>query len=221
MFPVRHGCRSSSISMEKTKNKKQKKSTPNTDRGFTLLETLVWITVFLYVMIAIMSSVMSFYRTNSYAVEQSSAVTSGQKGVEEMIRVIREAAYASDGAYPIIALDPNQISFYADIDSDPFIEEVRYFIQTGSLMRGVVEPTGDPAAYTGSETVSIVSDNIRNVEKGVSMFQFYDKDGVLMADLTKVVDVRFVEATLIVNVNPNRLPNQFTLRSTAALRNLK
>jgi Tfp pilus assembly protein PilV len=191
------------------------------EKGMTIIEAMVWVSITSMILLAITQSVQYFYRSNSYAVEQASAVSSGQRGVSEMVRVIREAAYASDGAYPIVSMATSSFIFYADIDSDPFIERVRYFLSGGVLRRGIIDPAGDPPVYTGAEVVSTVSDNIRNVEKATDLFKYYDKNGVLMTDLTRIGEVRFIQATMIVNVNPNRLPNQFTLQSSAAMRNLK
>jgi len=191
------------------------------NRGMTLIEASVWVAITLSAMLAITTSVQYFYRTNSYTVEQAAAITSAQRGIEDMIKTIREAAYASDGAYPIIALATSSISFYADIDDDPFIERLRFFTQGGALYRGLIDPSGDPPVYTNPETISQVSEFVRNDAQGVNMFRYYDLNGALMTDLTDITELRFVEATVIVNINPNRMPNQFTLRSTAALRNLR
>jgi hypothetical protein len=187
----------------------------------TLLETVVWIAIATMAMLAITNSVLYFYRTKAYEVEQSAAVSSGQRGVDAMIRVMREAAFSSDGAWPIISMDDTGFAFYADVDEDPFIERVRFFLDGTDLRRGVVDPTGDPPVYTGAEQFTTVSDDVRNAELSTPIFRYYDLNGDLMTDLDAIAEVRFVEATVIVNVNPNRLPNQFTLRSTAALRNLK
>lgn len=190
-------------------------------RGVTLLETLIWITIASMTMLAIINSVQYFYRTNTYAVEQSAAVTSGQRGIDDMIQTIREAAYSSTGAWPIVSMDSSSFIFYADVDDDPFIERVRFALVNNNLIRGIIDPSGDPPVYTNPETTSVISDNVRNIEQSVLMFQYYDAEGVLITDLSRIAEVRFVQATVVVNVNPNRLPNQFTLRSTAALRNVK
>lgn len=191
------------------------------NHGMTLIETVVWIAITLSAMLAITTSVQYFYRTNSYTVEQASAITSAQRGIESMVKTIREAAYASDGAYPIISLATSSISFYADIDDDPFIERLRFFIQNGALYRGLIDPTGDPPVYTNPESISQISEYVRNVEQSTDVFRYYDLDGDLMTDLSDITELRFVETTVVVNINPNRMPNQFTLRSTAALRNLR
>ncbi len=191
------------------------------NRGMTLIEASVWVAITLSAMLAITTSVQYFYRTNSYTVEQAAAITSAQRGIEGMIKTIREASYASDGAYPIIALATSSISFYADIDDDPFIERLRFFVQGGALYRGLVDPSGDPPVYTNPETISQISEYVRNDAQNVDMFRYYDLNGALMTNLADITELRFVETTVIVNINPNRMPNQFTLRSTAALRNLR
>lgn len=192
-----------------------------TTRGMTLIEALVWVSVTSMLMLAIVQSVQYFYRTNNYAVEQGAAITSGQRGIDGMIKVMREAAYSSTGAWPVIAMATTSFSFYADIDEDPFIEQVRFFLVGNELRRGIVDPSGDPPTYDDPESVTLISEYVRNTEQDVPLFQYYDKNGVLMTDLSRIAEVRFVQATVVVNINPNRLPNQFTLRSTAALRNLK
>jgi len=187
----------------------------------TLIETVVWVSITSMLLLAIVQSVQYFYRTNTYAVEQGAAITSGQRGIEGMTKVIREAAYSSNGAWPVISMATSSFAFYADVDSDPFIERIRFYVQGNSLMRGIIDPSGDPPVYTNPEQISTISDYIRNNEQSVLLFKYYDKNGVLMTDMSRIAEVRFIELTVVVNIDPNRLPNQFTLRSTAALRNIK
>ncbi len=187
----------------------------------TLIEMLVSITVFVFAIIAIVSSVQFFYRTNTYAIEQASAVSSAQRSIEEMVKSLREAAYSSNGGYPIVSLGANEITFYADIDSDIYIERIRYFVSGTSLFRDVTDPAGDPLTYGAVQTTSLVSETVRNIEQGVTTFTYYDQNGDQLASYADIDDVRFIEMNIVVNVDPNRLPNQLILRSTAALRNLK
>lgn len=188
----------------------------------TLLEGMVWIGVFLAVMLAIVSSVLYFYRTSDYAIDQASATISAERGVEGMVRTIRYATYAGNGAYPVVSIAAHDVSFYADIDADPGIERVRYYISGNSLIRAVIEPSGDPIVYTGAETSSLVSEDVRNLDTsvGTTTFLYYDKNGVAVTDYGKIGDVRFVTAVILVDVDPTRSPTPLTLRSSAALRNL-
>ncbi len=190
-------------------------------RGLTLIETIIWVAVFTMAMAAMVQSLLSFYRANTYTLEQAQAVSDARRAIERVVQVMREADYGSDGAYPIVSMSTTSITFYADIDQDPQVERVRYFIASTTLSRGVVEPTGDPVAYTAGETISPVASFIRNIEQGIVAFTYYDAAGAVVNDLARVRDVRFIRMNAVVNVSPARLPNELTLRSSATLRNLK
>lgn len=190
-------------------------------RGITIIESLVWITVFWAAMWAIVTSILSFYRANTYTLEQAHAVSEARRGIERMVQVIRETAYSSEGAYPIIAMSTSSLSFYADIDQDPLIERVRYFVEGTELKQGVVDPSGDPPAYTQAEAITTVSQYIRNISQGVDTFSYFDQNGASITSMSTVTALRFVRINTIVNVSPARLPNELTLRSSATLRNLR
>ena len=189
-------------------------------RGMTFIEVLVWISVFTMAMLAIVSTLLSFYKTNTYTIEQASAVTYAQRAQEQIVRTIREGAYSSQGAFPIQSIAENDFVFYADIDSAPLIERVHYYISGTNLMRGILEPTGDPPDYTGTETASIIAEYVRNTAQGISLFRYYDELGSEITNYTNWTSVRFVTVNLAVNVNTAALPNQLTLSSSAAIRNL-
>lgn len=182
---------------------------------------LVSITIFVLAMLSITGTIRAFYRTNTYAVEQSSAVTSAQRGVESMVKSIREATYSSNGAYPVLAIGPNDVTFYADVDTDPFVERVHYYVAGTTIFRELTDPSGDPLVYGVAQVTSIVSETVRNIEQDITMFRYFDANGAEIVDYTKIAQVRFIEMNIVVNVDPDRLPNQLILRSTAALRNLK
>jgi len=192
----------------------------NSERGFTILEVYVWVAIFVVSMIAITSSLLYFYRANKYTVEQSTAVTSAQRGLEQVVKVIREGAYSSQGAFPIVSIAANDFVLYADVDNDALIERVHYYVQGTDLIRGVLDPTGNPPDYTGVETTSVVSDYVRNLGEGISTFRYYDEVGAEITNYSNWSAVRFVKVTLAVNVNVPTLPNPLILNSSAAIRNL-
>ena len=191
--------------------------------GFTLVETIVFISVFTLVMLVLVSSIIFFYRSNAYSVEQSFAVNNARKGVEYLVRDMREMTYSDEGAYPLVSGDANSITLYSDIDRDKNIEFVRYFLENGTLKKGVTKSSGDPLSYnSNAEVVSVVSLNVRNLEQSKSIFHYYnDTGGEIFNVGINLTKVAFITVDLIVNINPNRLPNEFTLHSSAALRNLK
>jgi len=191
-----------------------------TTRGMTFIEVLVWISVFTIAMLAIVSTLLSFYKTNTYTLEQADAVTYAQRALEQIVRTIREGAYSSQGAFPIVSLAENDFVFYADVDSDALIERVHYYISGTNLMRGVLDPTGDPPDYVGVETTSVIAEYVRNTAQGISLFRYYDEIGSEITNYANWTAVRFVTVNLAVNVNVAALPNQLTLSSSAAIRNL-
>lgn len=189
--------------------------------GLTYIETIVWIAVFTSATIALGTSLVYFYHIAHYSIEQSSAVASVQRAMDTMVRTIREASYASDGAYPIVSLANNEIIFYAHINKQsPYAQKVRFYVQGTSLMQGIVEPSGDPPTYTAAETVSKIADYVQNGTLATSTFSYYDEAGTLMTDLSRIGEVRFIKANVLVDVNVNDQPLRLTLRSSTALRNL-
>lgn len=96
--------------------------------GFTIIETLISIVVFTLALGAVMGGIWMLYRTQSYTWQQSVAVDEARKGVETMVREIREAKQGDDGSYPIELAADKEFIFYSDIDKDGAVERVRYFL---------------------------------------------------------------------------------------------
>ena len=190
-------------------------------RGMTFIETMVWIAVYTAAMIALATSVLYFYRTASYSIEQASAVASAQHGIDTMVRNIREASYASNGAYPIVSMSSNDLVFYANITkNDPLIQRIHYYVLGTSIMQGTLQPSGDPPTYSGSEDVNIVAPYVQNIAISTTTFAYYDSAGTKITDYTRIGAVRFISVNVVVDINPNNQPVQLTLRSSTALRNL-
>jgi type II secretory pathway pseudopilin PulG len=193
----------------------------NAQKGMTLIEAMVWIAIFIAAMIALTTSLISFYRANSFAIKDAAAIQSAQHAMDTAVRAIRTASYSNNGAYPIISIAANQISFYANVTKgDPYTQKIRFFTQGNSFKEGVIEPTGDPPAYTGTEIVTSLSDYVQNITVATSTFFYYDQNGMLINDYTQFQKVRFVTVNLVVDASTSSLPTQLTLISSAALRNL-
>lgn len=190
----------------------------------TLIDTVVWISVFALILVAVTSSIRFFYRTNATALREAEATESAQKGVDLLMRTLREAGYSSTGAYPIISIAPNDVQFYAAVPGQIFVERVHLYVATSSagsasLYEGITIPTGDPPVYGAAEQVSTISNSIKNLMLGTSTFSFFDQNGVRIMDMADASDVRFISAQLIVNTDPVRATT-VTIQSSAALRNL-
>ncbi len=193
-------------------------------KGMTLIEMLMAISIFSIIILAVTYSATSFYRYNAYGLEQAQAVDSARRGIEPSINNIREATYSDEGAYPVVSAAANSFSFYSDINGDNSIEKIRLYLDTATntFKRGLIKSIGDPLTYNGQpETIIILADNVRNIEQGVDIFEYYDNTGVEITNLSNVSNIAFVKMSIVVNINPARSPNDFTLRASAALRNLK
>jgi type II secretory pathway pseudopilin PulG len=192
-------------------------------RGLSLVEAIVVIAMFSVLMFAITSAVTTFYRSNSYTVEQAYEVNNARRGLELLIRDMREMTFADNGTFPLVTMDDNDITFYSDVDRDDSVELVSYQLSSTTLYKYVYNATGSPPTYstTTPDETYIVSEYVRNIDQGTSTFRYFDESVSPATATTTITDVRYIEANIIVNIDPNRNPGEFTLRSSTALRNLK
>ncbi len=189
-------------------------------RAFTLIETLITITIFTVVSLALTFLVIYFYQTNEYVLEQTSAVESARIGVTSAMNDLREASYGANGSYPIVSATPTSIIFYVDRSGDGVVDLVRYWLSSTILSRGVTVPAGDPLSYSGQpEQITTIAMNVHN--GSTALFRYFDSQGTELTTPINVADIASVNTTVTVNVNPTRAPNNFTLTIGATLRNLR
>ncbi len=197
----------------------------NSNRGFTFIETLVTITIFALAMGAVSGFIIMGYRTQSYTLEQSAAIAESRKGVETMVKEIREARPGDDGAYIIEKAEDFQFIFYSDIDKDAATERVRYFIQGTDFKKGVIKATGSPPDYPlEQEEITTISSYIRNAPP---IFEYYNGDwpedtvNNPLSTPARLQETKLMRVYLVINVDPNRPPQNFELESCVQVRNLK
>jgi hypothetical protein len=88
------------------------------------------------------------------------------------------------------------------------------------LKKGVIESVGTPATYPVSqEQVTIISSYVRNAPP---IFSYYDKNGELITtDPAILRDTQMMKLLMVVNVNPNRPPDNYELEQYVQMRNLR
>ncbi len=187
----------------------------------SLVEVIVWITILTLLMAAMTIAIINVYRNNSYTFERALAVLSVRRGLENVTSIVREATYSDSGGYPVVAFSANSFTFYADYDNDGSVEQVRLFLDGEDLNRGVVEPTGSPAVYTGGEAVSTIVDNIRNITLSRDLFTYYNDSGGEVTNMSSVLEPVFIKVDLIANTGKNPTVNDYELHGSAYMRNLK
>ena len=191
-------------------------------RGYTLIEAIITVAVFAVFSVMIIGAITFLYRANSNAIEQAFALASARKGVDKMVQDIREAAYSDEGRFPVQSISTNEFVFYSDTDRDLYVERIRYFLDGTDLKKGVLDPTGVPPTYNpANEVVTVVADNVRNIDQSTPVFRYFNDSGTEILSALSILDVSFVQTKVIVNVNPLRLPEEFTLYSSVTIRNLK
>ncbi|HEX2792440.1 MAG TPA: hypothetical protein VHO23_01870 [Candidatus Paceibacterota bacterium] len=189
--------------------------------GFTLAETLVVVAILSAVGIALMGIIASFYRSNAYILEQTTAVDNANRGLDISFSSLREATYGEDGSYPLQTAATSSLVFYSDIDTDNSVERVRVYLLKGSLYRVVTNAGGNPPTYSGqASATTTIATSVANA--GASpLFRYYDANGAELPAPVNLSLVRSVRLTLLVDLNPTRAPEIVTLTSSATLRNLR
>jgi prepilin-type N-terminal cleavage/methylation domain-containing protein len=190
-------------------------------KGLTLVEVLVSITILVLISMLLANYITNSYKTQKFIINQTDTTEQARKGVEAMVKEIREVVNGGDGSYPIVTIDDNEIIFFADFDRDMAIERIHYWLQDSTLYKGVTEPAGDPIEYsTNSEIVSIVCSYVRN-ESSEPIFSY--KDG-LYQDISlpsNPNNVRLIHFSFKINTSSEESPNDYLLESDVTIRNFK
>jgi len=188
--------------------------------AFTLVETLVTIVIFTLLMGAISAFIVTVYQTQTYTFQQSQAIGEARRGIETMVREIRKANFGDNGFYALEKADNYEFIFYSDIDQDRETERVRYFVEGTSFKKGVINPESFPVQYpVDKEKISVLSAYVRN---SPPIFHYFDGDhNELLPTPARLKDTKLMSVYLVVNVDPNRSPQDFVLESAVQIRNLK
>lgn len=194
-------------------------------RGFTLLETLISISLFVGISIALWIFVNQSFFFNSYLGTSMNTQLDSRQILKRLVRELRGTSPSSLGSYPIALAGTSSITFYSNIDEDMQKEQIRYFLQGSELRRGETKPSGNPIVYDlGDERLSTIAKNIVN-STSTPIFDYFDKNyagtSSPLAFPINIADVRLVRITLIIDNNPNNLPLAVTVTTQVNLRNLK
>jgi type II secretory pathway pseudopilin PulG len=189
-------------------------------RGFTLLETVVVVTLVALVGGALSSAIQYFYRTNNYVLQEGNAVQSARVGLATAVQNLREASYGDDGSYPIANAATSTITFYADINGDGKADKVRYYFASSTLYRDVTYSSGNPPTYTGQTPQTVTVATYLQNNSSTPIFQYYDNTGTLLTAPINVSSVASVLTNLLIDVDTKRSPSAYSLSGSASLRNL-
>jgi Tfp pilus assembly protein PilW len=193
------------------------------NRGITLVEVLISIGIFAFLVVGISSLFLTSWKYNKIVWEQLKTQNEGRKVTRDFTNELRVASLSSIGAYPIESASSTEIVFYSNIDSDTLKERIRYFLSGRTLKKGVIKPTGSPMVYSSSnETITEIA---HDLVTSTILLSYYDSDfSGAQAKLSSPVDVtqvRVVGISLTLEEDPNASPVPFYIESKVMLRNLK
>ncbi len=192
-------------------------------KGMTLIELLVALSLMVILGLAISTGTVNFYKTHSYSLEQSNEIDSARLGLTQWNRDVKEMVTGADGSFPVSIIEPHRFGYYSDTDQDSEVEYVEYQLSNTTLSKRTYNATGNPPVYNLAtpSSVDTLSLYVQNINQSTSTFFYYDNNGTLLNASSPRVNVRYIKAQLIVNIDPLRSPGEFMLRSSIAPRNLK
>ena len=194
-------------------------------KGFTLVETLIALFIFSLATIVVGNFARDIFFYNSIAQSELEVEYSGRKILNPIISEIRSATLSSVGGYPVESVATSSLVFFSNLDSDDKKERVRYFLQGTNLKKGVIKPTGivNLVYNSANEVVTTVVSDVRNGTTPI--FSFYDTNytgsSTPLTYPINIPTVRFVKISLVLDRDPNRLPNPVTVTTQVSIRNLK
>lgn len=190
--------------------------------GITLVEMIVVLGIFSIALVGITTYVWMSLRAQDKSVKHILVQNSARRSLTTMAAEIRSSMYSDAGAYPVVEATANTLTFYTNIDDDINAERVRYFIDGNTLKKGVIEPSGDPPEYIGTEQITTLATYVINPS---SIFNYYDQDykgtGDSLAFPVNKSVIKLIRIDLIIDVDTQRLPNPIDITTEANLRNLK
>ncbi len=196
----------------------------NTQRGFTLLEVLVALSIFTMVVVGITSMMIYAFHNNKVIWEQLSTQNEGRKVSQDLVNELRTASASSIGAYTLEKAEIQQLVFYSNIDLDSWRERVRYFKDGTNLKKGITKPTGNPLTYNpANEIVTIIAHDVANGANPLFYYynQVYTGSEASLVQPVAVTAVRMIKFSIDLDVNPNNTPVPLHIETVAEIRNLK
>lgn len=192
--------------------------------GITLIELLISIFILTLIWLAVSAFQKDVFSLNSAISNSLNAQQDARRAFKTMASEIRGASPSSTGAYVISQANSTAFIFYSNIDSDQFIERVRYFLDGNTLKRGVLKPSGNPLVYNPAN--ESISEMIHYIANGVTpIFQYHDTnyDGTTapLGEPINIQAVRLIQIIAMIDLDVLRPPSPIMITTQVSMRNLK
>ena len=195
----------------------------NLARGFTIIEVLIATALVLIVMGFVIGMQYVLSQAREVTIRNYYNVDTNNVAINSITREIRTARLSEIGTYPIESANDNELIFYSDIDFDSRIERVRYTLTDQTLVKGVIEPAGQPIFYNPiNETEKTISTSVQNGT--IPLFIYYngdwptDTDNNPLSTPPSLSNIKSIKIELIVDTGED---DPYTLKSFTSIRMLK
>ena len=183
----------------------------------SLAELVIAIGIFSLMMIGINELFVKSWQNYKLVVNTNEASVIANKGVSDMVNVLRRMGDGDDGSYPILSANSFDLKFFSDIDKDGVTEKVHYYLSGTNLMVGVSNPSGFPLSYPSSDSSSsVLVKNIVNSGTQPIFYYFNGQNNSVSAPVGNLIDVKMIKVSLFVD----RREGDLNIESYASLRNL-
>jgi len=195
----------------------------NNTAGMSLVELVMIVGIYTILMLAVTGSIAELYRQNSYAMSQANEVENARRGMTQWNRDVKEMTTAEDGTFPIAVIEAHRLGYYSDTDQDESVEYIEYILAGTTLTKYTYNAVGTPAIYdkTTPDSLEVLSLYVQNIGDGINTFEYFDNAGTQLNATSPLINVRYITAQIVVNIDPIRTPDEFLLKSSIAPRNLK
>ncbi len=195
------------------------------NRGFTLVELIVALFGFVILVFGVVALVSNVFFASTKQANLLADSDSARSLSNKIINELRNASLSAVGAYPLDTAGAQSLIFYSNVDTDADMERVRYFVQNGKLLKGIINPSGNPLSYnSANERILTVQDNLANGNS--PLFYYYNgaytgKEAPLAQPLN-VTEVKTVKMDLrILNKAGVTNTNYYSVVTSGVMRSLK
>ena len=197
--------------------------------GFSLLEMLIVLAVFTFIVGGIFSNLSQSQVRYQFEQEVAELQQSARNAVDLMEREIKLAGFPKASYYNsaqnwtiansnkvaagFITINASNLVFEADVEEDGIVERVDYNLASGTLSRSAQDKPaggGAPAAV-----YQVLANNVTALT-----FTYLDSNGTVTATASQVRSVQILLSLNTTNVDPqNRQRRTITLQTLASVRN--
>lgn len=185
-------------------------------KGVSLIEMTVTAGLFVVISGLLMVMIVRSYNSYSYSKQTIDAQ-------EKASQAMRDFEKNTRGATQILIASSNELSFYSYLldDLQPAPSKVRYYVESGNLIKGVIHAEGAGPIFSypiDQEFFNIIS---RNVTNGDNLFKYYNDASVEIGSPTPADAVRMINFAITIDKDTASPPDAITSTTSVNLRNLK